>query len=256
MDHKPDKRIIPGAKNAILFCHGIVGSPNQFRGGIPITQWVPEDWSVHNLLLPGHGGTVSDFSRSSMAQWREAVWQAFLELASGHQRVYIVAHSMGTLFAMELAVAYPEKIPALFLLGVPMRPHLFPAAINSALRLAFDRLRPGRPEMGILQACGTTPTKLVWRYVPWIPRFLELFVQIRKTEKQMGSLRVPTITFQSRKDELVSNASIKVLRRYPAIHARELMKSTHFYYDPEEQKVVRHAFLDCIKNHASPEITN
>ena len=54
MKHEEMIRIVPGASTAVLFLHGIVGTPNHFVGGVPITEWVPEDWSLHNLLLPGH----------------------------------------------------------------------------------------------------------------------------------------------------------------------------------------------------------
>lgn len=241
MKHEEMIRIVPGAKTAVLFLHGIVGTPNHFVGGVPITLWVPPDWSVHNLLLPGHGREVEDFARSDMGQWRCAARRAFCRLAKTHERVYIVAHSMGTLFALELAVDFPGKIPQLFLLGVPLRPHLAPAAVNSALRLALGMLRPGYPEMGILQACGTTPTWMLWKYIPWLPRFVELFAQIARTERKLHRLTVPAVAYQSRKDELVNGLSARVLRKYP-VEVRILEESTHFYYSPGDQRIVRQAF--------------
>ena len=241
MKHEEMIRIVPGATTAVLFLHGIVGTPNHFVGGVPITEWVPETWSMHNLLLPGHGKQVEDFAKSSMQQWRCAARRAFCRLAKTHERIFIVAHSMGTLFAMELAVDFPEKIPGLFLLGVPLRPHVAPSAVNSALRLALGKLRPGRPEMGILQACGTTPTWKLWKYIPWLPRVIELFAQIARTEKKIDRLTVPTIAYQSRKDELVNGLSAKVLRTYP-VEVRILEGSTHFYSSPEDTKILRDAF--------------
>ena len=241
MKHREFIRIVPGAKTAVLFIHGICGTPNHFVGGIPMTAWVPSDWSVHNLLLPGHGGTVEDFASSSMRQWRCTARRAFCRLMKDHEKVYIVGHSMGTLFALELAVDFPGKIPGLFLLGVPMRPHLAPAAVNSALRLALGRLRPGYPEMAIEEACGTTPTWMLWKYLPWVPRFLELFVQIARTEKKLDRLTVPTVAFQSRKDELVNGLSARVLRKYP-MDVRILEGSSHFSYSPQDQEFLRTEF--------------
>lgn len=245
MKHEEMIRIVPGAQCAVLFLHGIVGTPNHFVGGVPITQWVPENWSIHNILLPGHGREVEDFAGSNMRQWRCAARRVFCGLAKTHEKVYIVAHSMGTLFAMELAIDFPDKIPGLFLLGVPLRPHLAPSAVNSALRLALGKLRPGYPEMGILQACGTSPTWMLWKYIPWLPRFVELFAQIARTEKKLHRLTVPTVAYQSRRDELVNGLSAKVLRKHP-VEVRILEGSTHFYYSPEDQKILREAFEDMI----------
>ena len=79
MPHSPTFRSIPGSDTAILFIHGIVGTPDHFLDLLPL---VPSDWSYANILLPGHGGSVGDFSRSSMALWRRAVaeqmcWQRY-----------------------------------------------------------------------------------------------------------------------------------------------------------------------------------
>lgn len=246
MKHREYIRRVAGAKCAVLFIHGIVGTPNHFREAIPLMELVPENWSVHNLLLPGHGGTVKDFGASSMKAWRFAARKAFDALARTHEKVLIAGHSMGTLFALELAVDYPEKIPALFLMGVPMRPRLAPAAINSSLRLALGKLRPGRPEMAIEAACGTTPTWMLWKYLPWIPRFVELFIQVGRTERILDRMKVRATAFQSRRDELVAFRSTKVLRKCEAVHVRVLEHSSHFYYCAEDSKTVREAFSKLI----------
>ena len=56
MEHKEYKRIIPEARAAILFVHGIVGTPNHFA---EFVSRVPEKISVYNILLDGHGGGAS-----------------------------------------------------------------------------------------------------------------------------------------------------------------------------------------------------
>ena len=53
MIRETEKRLLPGAACAVLFVHGILGSPAQFAPFLPL---VPQDWSFCNLLLQGHGG--------------------------------------------------------------------------------------------------------------------------------------------------------------------------------------------------------
>lgn len=248
MKHREFFRSEPRSDSAVLLIHGIVGTPNHFVTPIPLMDRIPRDCSVHNLLLPGHGGSVEDFSASSMKEWFLAARNAFLVLAETHERVYIAAHSMGTLFALDLAVEFPEKIPMLYLFAVPMRPHLTPTAMNSTLRLALGKLRPGYPEEAIRKACGTAPTWKLWRYIPWIPRFLELLRKIHETQRKLKDLTVPTVAYQSVHDELVSGASEKVLRKCPVIDVRFLENSTHFHYsDGDLERIFSEFFIDTNK---------
>ena len=122
-----EKRLLPGAACAVLFVHGILGSPAQFAPFLPL---VPQDWSFCNLLLQGHGGGARDFSAASMAVWREQTRQAFAELRARHETVVIAAHSMGTLFAVQEAVRSP--VEGLFLLNVPLHVHVRPRALRNA----------------------------------------------------------------------------------------------------------------------------
>ena len=90
--HQPFKRIVPGAESAVLFVHGINATPRFFDEYVAA---LPEHVSVHNLLLPGHGGSVRDFGAHSAQEWEMHVRQALDALRKNHQRVYIMAHSLG-----------------------------------------------------------------------------------------------------------------------------------------------------------------
>jgi carboxylesterase len=232
MIHQEYIRKVPGADTAVLFVHGIVGTPNHFTDLISLVELVPESWSVHNVLLDGHGGNADDFADTSMEKWKNQVHAAFDSLARTHRRVVIVAHSMGTLFALQLALEFPEKIPFLFLLGVPLWPGVrFGMAVNS-MRMVFGIL----PKEHILwKAAGVTTTPKVWKYIRWIPRFLELFREIGVTETQLSDLKVPCVAYQSRKDELVTNFTAPILRKSGVMEVCELPKSSHFYYTEEDK---------------------
>lgn len=250
MKHEETIRLIPGAKNAVLFIHGIVGTPNHFRVSIPLIDQVPENWSVINVLLPGHGGSVEAFGKSSMAQWKAYVWDAFRKLSHDHERIILVGHSMGTLFAAQLALEYPEKVSQLFLLAVPMRPWMRLFGIGNMLRLVFGKIREDHPyEVATRNVCGVVTTKKLWQYIGWIPRFLELFAEIRRTERQLANLKTGCIAFQSQKDELVSNLARRVLEKSGAMQIVDLNQSSHFYYHPTDRDLVRDYFHNCIKKH-------
>ena len=248
MKHHEYARILPEARIAVLFIHGIVGTPRHFTDVVPLIPLVPEDWSVYNVLLEGHGGKTEDFSRSGMKEWKKQVWDIFLHLAETHEQVVIAAHSMGTLFAIELAVEFPEKIPALFLLAVPLKPGLRLFGIQNMMRLVFDSIDDRNPmQVAVGEACGVNPTKKLWKYLGWTPRFVELLREIAVVEEKLDQLCVPCMAYQSQHDELVRTSSECILQRCDSISVRKLSRSSHFYYHPSDLNRVKADFLGLCK---------
>ena len=249
MVHQETVRIVSGARTAVLFIHGIVGTPNHFRDVLPLVQLVPEGWSFHNLLLDGHGGTVEEFSRSSMRKWKAQVWQSFETLSREHEHIILFGHSMGTLFAIQLAVQFPEKVSQLFLFAVPLRPCLRLFGVTNMLKLVFGRIREDDPQaVATRDACGVDPTVKLWMYLGWIPRFLELFSEIRRTERVLAQLTVPCTAYQSKRDELVCNTARKLLDKSGRFKIADLHDSSHFYYAPRDRERICRDFEDIIKH--------
>ena len=247
VSHKEYVRLVPNARCAVLMIHGICGTPDHFRDLIPLEALVPENVSLCNILLDGHGGTVSDFARTSGKKWRKQVFSAFDQLTQDHEKIYIVGHSMGTLFALQLAAAYPEQIGGLFLLAVPMRPWVHPSMVPALLRLVFGKLDSVPPERAALaKAAGIRTTRKLWKYIPWIPRFLDLFTEIHRTEQILEQVDTECICFQSRKDELVWKRSEQVLERNGRISVRKLMESSHFYYAEADKLLILQEFKELI----------
>lgn len=249
MLHAETVRIIPGAKAAVLFIHGICGTPNHFRDLLPLEAMVPQDWSVRNLLLDGHGKGVQEFGNSSMKRWKQQAFDAFSELAESHEQVILVAHSMGTLFSIEIALRWPEKVAGLFLIAVPLRtlPRLF--GIRNILRLTYGRLDLQDPiQSATRTVCGIETTRKLWQYIPWVPRILELLREMYATDRRLQGLCVPAVAYQSEKDELVANVSRRILEKSGKLRVLNLLRSTHFYYHPEDVKTVQADFASVMQS--------
>lgn len=240
-------RIVPGADTAVLFVHGICGTPDHFRELIPLEHLVPEGISLCNLLLDGHGGSVADFAATSGKKWRQQVQKAYEVLAEKHDRILIAGHSMGTLFALQLAAEHPEKVEKLFLLAVPMRPWMKPTLIADLLLMVFGKPENAPPHRSALsKAAGIRTTRKLWQYIPWIPRFLDLFREISRTERIMGDVTAECICWQSQKDELVLRSSERVLERNRSFRIKQLPASSHFYYAPEDREQILKDFENWI----------
>ena len=231
MEHKEYVRICDNSNTAILLIHGIVGTPNHFN---ELVSLVPESISVYNLLLDGHGKGVNDFSKTSMKKWEAQVTSVVEELSLTHEKIYIVAHSLGTLLAIDQAIKN-DKVCKLFLLAVPLSLSLKPKMAINSLKVYFDKIRSDDYEALAAKKCyGIAKDKNPFHYIGWIPRFLELFAKIWQTRKMIMSLNITCSVFQSGKDEMVSRRSKKYLENNPSILINELEKSGHYYYDKED----------------------
>lgn len=239
MKHVEYKRIVAGAETALLMIHGILGTPRHFDVFLPL---VPENVSVYNLLLDGHGKAVKDFSRTSMAKWEKQVQDAVDELCGSHGTVYIAAHSMGTLFAIEQAVKN-RKVKGLFLMAAPLKLFLKPAMTVNALKVYFNKSEPSdKHAWAAKNSYGIQSGRNPFSYLGWIPRFLELFAKIRDSRKLLPSLKTPCVAYQSCHDEMVTRKAATCLRQNPCITVTELENSTHYYYDDKDMAALQEAF--------------
>lgn len=231
MEHKKYKRIVPDASAAILFVHGIVGTPNHFADFLSL---VPDDVSVYNILLDGHGGSVRDFSHTSMQKWEAQVRDAVDELTLSHTAVYIVAHSMGTLFAIDRAIEN-EKVKGLFLLAVPLKIAPKPRMVSNLCKVYFDKIKPDDEVALAAKRCyGIAQDKNPFHYFGWFPRYLELFAKAKETKKRLPLLKTSTVVYQSARDELVSISSVRELQKNKSISIVELKNSGHYYYEQND----------------------
>lgn len=239
MDHKEYIRKVDGADTAVLLIHGIVGTPRQFDDLIDI---FPASWSIYNILLDGHGGSVKDFACSSMAKWQQQVQLLLTKLCADYEKVLVVGHSMGTLLAMEAAAGRPQ-VKALFLLNVPLCPRLKLSMALRSLRMALGCLPQNDP---LHHACSAKPTPKLWQYMGWIPRYLELFRLCAQSRRGMDGLGIPAWAIQSAADEMVSGRSDRYLKGHPQIFYTCLERSGHFTYDRVDMETIRKLLGECV----------
>ena len=239
--HVEYKRIVDGAEKAVLCIHGILGTPNHFR---ELLHLIPENYSVYAMVTAGHCSSVSEFSNSSLKEWEESVQKSVDELLTTHKELYIVGHSMGTLFAIEQAKREP-KIKGLYCISIPIKVRVRVRMIPMALKIYRNRIKNDDIVTLALRECyGCSHEKNIFKYLGWIPRFLDLFKLIRRVRKNLDKLDTPCVAFQSIPDELVSPKSIKILKNESNIRVVSLEKSTHFYYPPNEIEYLKQEFVE------------
>lgn len=241
MTHETQVLKIPGSQTAVLLVHGILGTPHQFD---PFLSVLPKDWSMINLLLDGHGGTVENFGRSSMRKWETQVAELVNTLCTEYENVFIIAHSMGTLFALDAAIAHPDKIKGLILLSPPLKVGPKLRLIRYAFRIGLGFGGSFDAELtAVRHAYSLETDRCIWNYRRWITRYLELFSKIRRTRAQLSKLVTPTTVYLCLDDEMVSVHSDYYVKNHPACKLYYLSHSSHFAYSEEDAEHIRNTIF-------------
>lgn len=213
----------------VLFIHGILGKPDYFdflRPHIPAEGFHTED-----ILLEGHCDTPKAFGRASMARWRSQAAEAADRLHTPGSKLAIVAHSMGTLFAIDNAVR--GKADALFLLNPPLSIRLTRRTPATSLKVMIGKI-DNPVTAAVKEAYSISDDSNPLHYLGWIPRYIELFAEIRRTRSLAQQLTVPTRVYLSSLDELVSPKSARWFPSRANISINTLSKSGHYYYQESD----------------------
>ncbi|OJJ69693.1 hypothetical protein ASPBRDRAFT_46050 [Aspergillus brasiliensis CBS 101740] len=103
----------------VFFIHGLGGSSSYFY---PLITKLQSTHSLHLLDLEGHGlSPTSALSTLSIASFAEDFYN-MSQLAGVNNGVTVIAHSMGSLVALKLALQHPGLISKLILMGPPPNP--------------------------------------------------------------------------------------------------------------------------------------
>ena len=117
---------------AILMIHGAGGSSRQF---VPVLNQLPARRAIA-IDLPGHG--ESDGHVPSSLNAVSGLLVGLMDKLGLGQAAVVVAHSMGGLAALRLALAYPDRVDSLVLIGTAPRLRVHPRFIDQAHSGAWD----------------------------------------------------------------------------------------------------------------------
>lgn len=216
----------------LLFVHGILGKPDYFDF---LRPFMPADVRPTSILLDGHGRGPREFAATSMARWRRQVAEAVESLRSTGNRVVVVAHSMGCLFAIDAAVR--GEADALFLLNPPLSLRVTRRLLSTPLKVRNGKVNDARTHAAKAAYSISDDSNLL-HYIGWIPRYLELFGEIRRTRSVVKALAVPTRVYLSAHDEMVSPRSSRLFPDRSEIKVRMLPDSGHYYYTDSDRAVI------------------
>lgn len=241
-------RSAAGPHGAILFVHGILGAPDFFSFLIPD---IPRDWALFTITLDGHCATPRDFGAASMKRWKAQVSEAASDLKSRFVRLVIVAHSMGTLFAIEQGVC--GNADALFLLNPPLALRPSKRLFLTPIKVYTGRIRPDDVwTNAAVEAYSISDDANPLHYLCWPKRYLELFNEIRKTRPLVCRLTIPVTAIYSVLDEMVSPRSAKLFESLSSATLLLLEESGHYYYTPSDKETIKTALDYSLRSNFLP----
>jgi carboxylesterase len=244
--HKPIFLENKASDTAVLLVHGIYGSPVQFKH--LSSKLHQQGYTVMAILLPGHGGNVDDFARVKAKGWHAEVTSAAAKLRKQYKNLILVGHSIGGL--LNINEALKNGANGIVLMSVPMKVKLSLGTIKMSSRILWGNPDKDDDFLKSYREAYSIEKGVLWRYVLWLPRMIDLLIMIRKTRKQLCNVNIPTIIIQSRRDETVNWKSANILSDRIATCTQTLIldKSGHSYYHPDEISRIYSAVTSFIKN--------
>ena len=220
---------------AVLFVHGIQGSPLVFQF---LIDALPNEVEIHNLLLPGHGGSARDFRASGQAAWLSAVRGEAKRLLNQGKRVVYVGHSMGCLLGLAVSRDLGDPFAGMLLLCCPFRIRPTGRYITNGLRV-LRKARPDEPpQVKAAREANSVRLRHPAEHLTLIHPYLELLRLMGKI-RRAGPRGPKGIRFYfSEADEIVSPGSRTEAARFPEAAVRVLPGCGHNNFtEPAKQSL-------------------
>jgi len=98
---------------ALLLIHGINDSPRIYDKMAPV--FAKHGFKCRVMRLPGYATPTRDYAKSTKEQWIRAVAEELAELRKEHEKVCIVAHSLGGVIAINHLLDHPQAADKIIL---------------------------------------------------------------------------------------------------------------------------------------------
>jgi carboxylesterase len=234
-----------GAGNALLV-HGFPGTPNEMR---PLAASLHRaGWTVHGLLLPGHGPQIDTLFERRWPEWVAAVEAALTDIPADGPPTLLVGYSFGAALALQTVIVRP---PSALVLLAPfwqlgdawqqwvgfllkpffrrIRPFKKADFSNPQVRHGVTNMLPGinldDPDIQQTLRDLSIPTSL----------FEQLHTVGRNAYRLAPQVKLPTLIVQGIDDEVVPRQRThRLLQRFPGPVRYEEVSSGHTMIYPHD----------------------
>lgn len=208
------------ARIGVVVSHGFSGSPESVR---PWAEHLAaQGFAVNMPLLPGHGTSWEEMSRTPWQRWYTEVEKSYFELASRCDQIFIAGLSMGGALALRIAEHHPVAglalvNPALAVVDPRVKlAGLMRHVLKSTPAIGNDILKPGAEEY----AYDRTPVAAV----------AQLMKLIKDTAGNLTKVTAPITVFLSTVDHIVADSSVDRIRAGVSSKDLHIVKLANSYH--------------------------
>lgn len=233
---------ITGNDTLVLCVHGIQGSPSQFSY---LTDRLPADVDFLCPILPGHGGSVSEFARADSSEWLRFLREMLSDLVLRYKRIVYVGHSMGCLLGILAAAEGIAEFSGMLLLACPL-------ALRPTVRYALNNWRavtqknPSSPWVQAAKDANSVSCRSPFAYLICIKPYLGLFRLMIMAKRTLAPLKAPVIALHSDGDEIVSRKSLSILSTRAHADTALVPDSGHFLYSSAARQIILQRLLSLL----------
>ncbi len=224
-----------------LIIHGFTSHSSSLEAVIPGLDKRRIPW--HYPILAGHGTGPKDLERATWEMWQKDAEDGLNYLLGTSDRAVIVALSMGTLLALELAEKYPDRVAGLVLLSPCLRFYLKLVKFTPILTRVLKRFpNPSAAKFSSLEYAKRDKGYL------WFPTlaFRHYWIRTQHFDSVLENVHQPVRIIHSKNDKVADPSGAQhIYHHLPSKH-KELIwleKSGHeVLLDSEADTVLRYIF--------------
>lgn len=207
--------LLPGGPHGVLLIHGFTGLPAEL---LLMGQFLQEQgFTVMGIRLAGHGTTAEDMSHMTEEDWMDSVRDGYALLSGCTERISVVGHSMGGLFALLLAAE--EEVFRVVSLAAPIViaeergiKFLPPRDVSEGLFVPKARRR----------FTGVPPVvNQTYRKMPLISVH-EMLDAIERVKERLSKVAVPALIVHSREDHTAAPESAEYIYEHIASKEKDI----------------------------------
>ncbi len=205
------ERTIGSGETAILFIHGFGDSPAVFSRMAPALA--ARGYTCRLMRLPGFAEPVENLKNADKDAWNAAVASELSALRRSHDRVIVVAHSLGGALAIEHLLDHPRDADGVVLIAPLVKvardrsPLLSARAwyeVGENLFLFTDVVESPFPRDTIVSEQEAPDFR-----TPFVPRgvYRSMFAVLDDIDGRAAEFRTPLLMVVSQRDRVVDTAA-------------------------------------------------